>query len=66
VNVVRTLDEAVRDLHLRARGVFGREVAIEGHVLEAMPVPLAGAYRRRADRGAAPATGEANGEILRS
>ncbi len=66
VNVVRTLDEAVRDLHLLARGVFGREVAIEGHVLEAMPVPLARAYRGPGRRAASPALGEANGGMLAS
>jgi crotonobetainyl-CoA:carnitine CoA-transferase CaiB-like acyl-CoA transferase len=64
VNVVRTLDEAVRDLHLKARGVFAREVEIDGHVLEALPVPLARALRDRKARAPAPALGEANGAIL--
>jgi alpha-methylacyl-CoA racemase len=46
VNLVSTLEEAVRDLHFRARGVFGHEVSIPGHVLPALPVPLAAALRR--------------------
>jgi crotonobetainyl-CoA:carnitine CoA-transferase CaiB-like acyl-CoA transferase len=46
VSVVRTLEEAVRDLHFRARDVFGREVAIPGHVLPALPLPLAPPLRR--------------------
>jgi crotonobetainyl-CoA:carnitine CoA-transferase CaiB-like acyl-CoA transferase len=63
VNVVLTLDEAMRDLHLLARGVFGREVAIAGHVLEALPVPLAHAYRGPLKRADTPALGEANIEM---
>jgi crotonobetainyl-CoA:carnitine CoA-transferase CaiB-like acyl-CoA transferase len=59
VNVVRSLEEAVRDLHLKARGAFGREVEIEGHVLEALPVALARSLRRRETRVKAPALGEA-------
>ncbi len=48
--VVRTMEEAVRDLHFKARGVFDREVKIPGHVLPALPVPVA--------RGASNAGGE--------
>ncbi len=46
VSVVRTLEEAVRDLHFRARGVFGRNVSIPGHVWPALPLPLASPLRR--------------------
>lgn len=46
VSVVRTLEEAVRELHFRARGVFGRNVSIPGHVLPALPLPLAPSLRR--------------------
>jgi crotonobetainyl-CoA:carnitine CoA-transferase CaiB-like acyl-CoA transferase len=59
VNVVRTLEEAVRDLHLKARGAFDREVEIEGHVLAALPVALSRSLRRRESRAKAPALGEA-------
>jgi len=59
VNVVLTLEEAVRDLHLKARGAFGREIEIEGHVLEALPVALARPLRRRDARAKAPTLGEA-------
>ena len=59
VNVVRTLDEAVRDLHLAARGVFDREVVVEGHVLMAMPLPLVRSLRRGERQVRSPALGEA-------
>ena len=66
VSVVRTLDEAVRDLHLAARGVFGREVRVEGHVLQAMPVALVRSLRRRESRVGSPALGEARiGDLAR-
>ncbi|MBK8322066.1 MAG: CoA transferase [Betaproteobacteria bacterium] len=59
VSVVRTLDEAVRDLHLAARGVFDREVVVEGHVLMAMPLPLVRSLRRGERQVRSPALGEA-------
>ena len=64
VNVVRTLDEAVRDVHLLARGAFGREVVLEGHVLEALPVALSRSLRRPVARACPPALGEARVEDL--
>jgi crotonobetainyl-CoA:carnitine CoA-transferase CaiB-like acyl-CoA transferase len=64
VNVVRTLDEAVRDLHQLARGVFARELAIEGHVLGALPIPLSPSLRRRDNRASPPPLGDLRKEDL--
>ena len=64
VNVVRTLEEAVRDLHFRARGVFGHQVAIPGHVLPALPVPLAATLRRSEVTVAAPGPGGTPASVL--
>jgi alpha-methylacyl-CoA racemase len=55
VNVVRTLEEAVRDLHFRARDAFRHKVSIPGHVLPALPLPLAASLRHRDAIMAAPA-----------
>ena len=52
--IVRTMQEAVRDLHFQARDVFAREVSIPGHVLPALPVPVAAALRRPEVRLPAP------------
>ena len=63
-SIVRTLEEAVRDLHFRARGLFDREVTLPGHVLPALPVPLASALRRGARSAAAPAVEQDTEAIL--
>lgn len=63
--VVRTLEEAVRDLHFRARGLFDREVTLPNHVLPALPVPLASALRRGSRSAAAPTVGQDTAAILR-
>jgi crotonobetainyl-CoA:carnitine CoA-transferase CaiB-like acyl-CoA transferase len=55
--VVRTLEEAVRDLHFKARGVFARGVSIPGHVLPALPVPVVSALRSTAQTASAPSAG---------
>jgi crotonobetainyl-CoA:carnitine CoA-transferase CaiB-like acyl-CoA transferase len=63
--VVRTLEEAVRDIHFQARGVFARQVAIPGHVLPALPLPIASALRTPAASAPAPRVGQDNGAIIR-
>lgn len=63
--VVRTLEEAVRDLHFRARGVFERKVAIPGHVLPALPVPVVAALRTPQASAPAPRVGQDNEAIIR-
>ena len=62
--VVRTLEEAVRDLHFKARGVFERQVAIPGHVLPALPVPVVAALRTTAASAPAPRIGQDNEAII--
>jgi hypothetical protein len=61
---VRSLEEAVRDLHFRARGVLARRVDIAGHVLAALPVPVVAPLRRMAAQGRAPRVGEDNAAII--
>jgi crotonobetainyl-CoA:carnitine CoA-transferase CaiB-like acyl-CoA transferase len=61
---VRTLEEAVRDLHFRARGVFARQAEIAGHVLSALPVPIVPALRVPDDVRPAPRVGQDNGAII--
>lgn len=63
--VVRTLEEAVRDIHFQARGVFARKVEIPGHVLPALPVPVVAALRTREAIAPAPRVGEGNEAIIR-
>jgi crotonobetainyl-CoA:carnitine CoA-transferase CaiB-like acyl-CoA transferase len=63
--VVRTLEEAVRDIHFQARGVFARRVEIPGHVLPALPVPVVAALRTPGEGAAAPRVGEGNEAIMR-
>lgn len=47
VNRVRALDEAVRHPHFAGRDLFAYRVADEGgHSLPALPVPVAGVFRR--------------------
>jgi crotonobetainyl-CoA:carnitine CoA-transferase CaiB-like acyl-CoA transferase len=62
--VVATLEEAVRSLHVQARGLFGRQVSIPGHVLPALPVPVASSLRRPAVTASAPGVGEHTSVIL--
>ncbi len=62
--VVKSLEEAVRDLHFQARGVFERKATIPGHVLPALPVPVVPALRTRAASAPAPAIGQDNAAFL--
>ena len=64
VCLVRSLEEAVRDLHFKARGVFERRTTIPGHVLPALPVPVVAALRRQSQTAAAPALGEHTQSLL--
>lgn len=63
-SVVRTLEEAVRDLHFKARGLFDRQVTLPGHVLPALPVPVAATLRASAASAAAPSVGQDGAAIL--
>jgi hypothetical protein len=60
-----TLEEALRDPHFAARGVFRRRLAGEKKSIVALPVPISDNFRaEEADLGY-PALGEAN-ELLGS
>jgi crotonobetainyl-CoA:carnitine CoA-transferase CaiB-like acyl-CoA transferase len=63
-SVVRSLEEAVRDVHFRARGLFERKVTIPGHTLSALPVPVVPALRSNKMVAAAPMVGADNESIL--
>ena len=63
-SVVRTLEEAVRDLHFQARGLFEREVTLPGHVLPALPVPVVSGLRTMTRSAPAPSVGQDNADII--
>ncbi len=53
--VVATLDEAVRDPHFVARGLFARQVVVpSGKAMMALPIPIAPALRDSRIRKASP------------
>lgn len=63
-SVVRSLEEAVRDVHFRARGLFERKVTIPGHALPALPVPVVPVLRTNKMAAAAPMVGADNASVL--
>ena len=64
--VVRTLEEAIRDIHFRARGLFERKVTLPGHTLPALPVPVVPGLRSPRADAPAPAVGADNASLLPS
>ena len=58
--IAATLEEAMRDPHFAARGLFAWGVAGEGGRIAALPVPVAPEFRAPPGDRAAPALGEAN------
>jgi crotonobetainyl-CoA:carnitine CoA-transferase CaiB-like acyl-CoA transferase len=44
-SIVATIAEALEDPHFKARGVFRRQVDLNGRSVAALPLPLVGAYR---------------------
>ncbi|ARP92986.1 CaiB/BaiF CoA transferase family protein [Bordetella genomosp. 13] len=65
VSVVASLEEAVRDPHFQARGIFEHEVANrDGQALPALPVPIAACLRMPAHRGRVPGLGEHTRQAL--
>ena len=63
-SVVRSLEEAVRDVHFCARGLFERKVTIPGHALPALPVPVVPVLRANKMVAAAPMVGADNASVL--
>jgi crotonobetainyl-CoA:carnitine CoA-transferase CaiB-like acyl-CoA transferase len=58
--IVASLEEAVEDPHVRARGLFDRSMTADGRRIPALPLPLAPQFRSRDADGTYPALGEAN------
>jgi crotonobetainyl-CoA:carnitine CoA-transferase CaiB-like acyl-CoA transferase len=58
--VAATIEEAMRDPHFAARGIFAWGVAAAGARIAAVPVPVASEFRAAPGDAAAPALGEAN------
>ena len=59
--VMASIQDAVRDPHFIARGVFGAKLAAEGKEMTALSVPIAPQFRAQPDAVGYPALGEANG-----
>lgn len=65
VTVAVDLEEAVKDPHFAARGLFDHEVmSHEGRVMPALPVPICPAFRSGGSRAAAPALGQHTDEVV--
>jgi len=58
--IVRSVEDALRDPHFAARGVFGAKLAAAGKTISALPVPVAPRFRAREQSAGYPALGEAN------
>lgn len=54
-SIVATIDEAMRDAHFEARGVFRRQVDVNGRAVSALPLPLVGPYRDPENARSVPA-----------
>lgn len=63
-SIVATLEEAVADAHVAARGLFAHTLKVDGRELPALPVPLAPVFRPTATRAAAPRLGETVDPLL--
>src|SRR5690606_8129860 len=59
-SIVCSMEEAVRDPHFAARGLFARTLRQGEHAIPALPVPIAERLRGAADDAGYPALGEAN------
>jgi len=65
-SIVRSLEEAVRSIHFRSRGLFDREVSIPGHVLPALPTAVVATLRDQTRVKSAPLIGKDNQTILKT
>jgi alpha-methylacyl-CoA racemase len=59
-SVVGSIREAVADPHLVARRLFERRLAADGKAINALPLPIAAAFRAAGNTAGYPALGEAN------
>jgi crotonobetainyl-CoA:carnitine CoA-transferase CaiB-like acyl-CoA transferase len=60
-SIVRSVEEAVRDPHFAARGLFARTLRQGENAIAALPVPIADRFRGASDDAGYPQLGEANG-----
>ncbi len=58
--IVKSVEEALRDAHFVARGVFAAKLAAGGEQIAALPVPVAPRFRAQPEVTGYPALGEAN------
>lgn len=63
-SIVADLQEAMRDPHTRARGLFDREVLAEGATIPALPIAIAPAFRSKGAIAGAPQLGEHTAALL--
>ena len=64
-NIMASVEDAMRDAHFIARGVFAARLAAEGRHITALPVPVAPQFRAQPDSAGYPALGEANSLLER-
>jgi len=62
--IMGSVDEALRDPHFIARGVFAAKLAADGKQITALPVPVAPQFRAQSEVAGYPALGEANQGLL--
>jgi crotonobetainyl-CoA:carnitine CoA-transferase CaiB-like acyl-CoA transferase len=62
--IMGSIEEALRDPHFAARGVFAAKLAAAGKQITALPVPIASEFRAAPGARGYPALGEANAEML--
>jgi crotonobetainyl-CoA:carnitine CoA-transferase CaiB-like acyl-CoA transferase len=60
-SIVCSVEEALRDPHFAARGLFARTLSHRGRSVPALPVPIAERFRAQAGDAGYPELGEANG-----
>lgn len=63
-SIVATLEEAVMDPHVRARGLFDHTLRAGGQELPALPMPIVSGLRGAPTRAAAPRLGETTDPLL--
>ncbi|MFP6558933.1 CaiB/BaiF CoA transferase family protein [Paraburkholderia sp. B3] len=63
-SIVATLEEAVNDPHVKARGLFEHRIGFGETTLPALPVPVAPVFRAPPARRNAPALGDSNATLL--
>lgn len=65
VSVVIGLDQAVKDEHFNARGVFNRTITQDGKTIPALPTPISQAFLSHQLSGTSPELGQHTKEVLK-